>query len=68
MFILGADNFVSAPTVGQFGIPTAGSGLVTPSVTVSTTKFCIKIEEAVVIPFGMNKSINAYKVRVVNQK
>jgi hypothetical protein len=43
-FWLADGNFASAPTVGEYAIPTANSTLLTPSSTLVTTKFCVKVE------------------------
>jgi hypothetical protein len=65
IFELGADNFASTPTVGQFAITTAGALTHTPSAGIVTTKYCVKIEEAITVGFGVSKSITAYVCRVV---
>lgn len=43
-FWLAEGNFASAPTAGQYAIPTAESTLFTPSATLVTNKFCVKVE------------------------
>lgn len=66
-YIIGADNFISAPTVGQFAIPTAGNTVYTPSAGLVTTKHCVEILEAVTVSFGVSTSITAYRVIVRTQ-
>jgi hypothetical protein len=65
IFLIGADNFVSAPTVGEYAIPTAGDTKLTPSGSISTTKFCVEIKEAVTKSFGVSSSVSCYRCRVV---
>lgn len=65
-FLLGSDNFASAPTVGQYAIPTAASKLWTPAgASVVTTKVCILIESAVTVGVGVSGSLSAYRCRCV---
>lgn len=64
-YLVGDGNFASAPTVGQYAIPTAGALTYTPSATAITTKHCVKIIEQVSIGVGVSSSITAYRVRVV---
>jgi hypothetical protein len=68
VYIIGADNFASAPTVGEWAIPTAGSVLYTPSGSEITTKHCVLIEEVITVGFGVSTTISAYVVRVVTEK
>jgi hypothetical protein len=66
-FLVGADLFASAPTVGQYAIPTAGATTYTPSATKVTTKFCVKIVESVTKGYGVEGSIVVYRCRVVTE-
>jgi hypothetical protein len=66
-FLVGEDLFASTPTVGQFAIPTAGATTYTPSASIVTTKFCVKIIEEVTVGLGVEGSLTAYRCRVVTE-
>lgn len=61
-----ADCFASAPTVGQYAVPTANSTLWTPAASASTTKTCIKIEYAKDVVTGTVNADTEYFVTFVN--
>jgi hypothetical protein len=67
-FLLGSDGFASAPTVGQYAIPTAGTTTLTPSASIVTTKFCVKILASVTKSYGVQGSFTAYRCQVVTEK
>jgi hypothetical protein len=54
MFILGAGNFVSAPTVGEFAILTATETTLTPAAAIPSTGFAIRVECEWHITQGIN--------------
>lgn len=68
LYVVGADNFASAPTVGQFAVPTVGALTYTPAASIVTTKHCVKVEEEITIGFGVSTTITGYIVRVVTEK
>jgi hypothetical protein len=63
-FWLGDSNFVSAPTVGQFGILTAGDFRLTPSAT-ATANLTLKIKASKDLTAGMGKVGTSYLCEVV---
>lgn len=66
-FLVGEDLFASAPTAGQYAVPTAGATTYTPSATIVTNKFCVKIIESVTKGYGVEGSITAYRCKVVTE-
>lgn len=64
-FIVGEDLFVSAPTEGQYAITTAGDTKYTPSASVVSNKFCVKIVRAETKNYGVSGSITTYRCKVV---
>lgn len=60
------DNFVSAPTVGQYAVPTANGTLWTPVAAKATDKTCIKIEFEKNTTQGMVNTGKEYFVTFVN--
>jgi len=64
-FLLGADNFVSAPTVGQYAILTAGSTVLTGSAGVPASGFCVAIDQTVTLSQGITANGSGYLVHVV---
>lgn len=63
-FLLGADNFASAPTVGQYAVRTNASVDFTPAASV-TTGFHIAIDKTMKITEGLDATTTAYLCRVV---
>ena len=63
-FWLGDSNFVSAPTVGEFGILTAGDFRLTPSAT-ATANFTIKVKTSKDLTAGMGQVGTSYLCEVV---
>ena len=64
-FYLGAENFVTAPTVGQFAKRTVSSVDYTPSATLGATGFHIKIDAQEIFSEGSTASTPVYLCRVV---
>jgi len=63
-FILGADNFVTAPTVGQYAKLTAASVDLTASSTLPATGLALMIEQSLTISEGTSATTPAYLCRV----
>lgn len=63
-FELGADNFVSAPTVGQYAVRTASSVDLTPSASVGSG-FTIAIDKTYKKTEGLDATTTVYVCRVV---
>lgn len=59
-------NFATAPSVGQYAIPTANSTLWTPASEAATDKTCIKIEFEKDVTEGMVNNGKEYFVRYIN--
>lgn len=64
-FFIAKDNFASAPTVGKFAIPTAGSTLLTPADAAATDKTSFKIHFKEDVIEGMVNTDEEYFVEVV---
>lgn len=64
VFILGADNFASAPTVGQYAILTASSVDLTPASSIPATGFTIKVEQSLTLSEGTRATTPSYLCRV----
>lgn len=63
-FLLGADNFASAPTVGQYANRTNASVDYTPNASVGTG-FSIAIDKTYKLTEGLDATTTVYLVRVV---
>ena len=66
MFWLGADNFVSAPTVGQFAAPTASDTRMTAGASEVEGATNLKIEDEADIITGMVNNGKKYLCTVVS--
>ena len=66
MFWLGADNFTTAPTVGQFAAPTANDTRLTPGASEVEGAFNVKIEDEADIITGMVNNGKKYLCTVVS--
>lgn len=64
-FYLGDENFVSAPNVGTYAILTNGNTALTPSSTIPSTGFTVKVEESDTLSQGLTANITAYLCTVV---
>lgn len=64
-FWLGADNFASAPTVGQFAAATANAFTHTPAATLPAAGYAIKVLAAEDLTAGMATKGKIYLVEVV---
>lgn len=60
-----ADNFATAPTVGQYATATAGTVQYTPAATVPNSGFCVKIEASKPVTTGTVNSSTEYLCTVV---
>lgn len=67
MFWLGADNFVSEPTVNQYATVTAGDTRLTPVAAPVAGQFCVKIEQVANIITGMVNNGVKYRCYVVSE-
>lgn len=64
VFILGADNFASAPTVGQYAVLTNASVDLTPAASIPSAGLTISIEQSLTISEGTTASTPAFLCRV----
>lgn len=67
MFWLGAENFVSEPTVGEYAVVTPGDTRLTPAGAKVNGQFCVKIEQAANIITGMVNNGLKYRCVVVSE-
>lgn len=65
-FFLGADNFASQPTVGQYATVTANDTVLTPTATPTAGQFVVKIEMTQNIITGMVNNGLKYLCTVVS--
>jgi hypothetical protein len=63
-FLLGADNFQSAPTVGQYAVLTANDPDLTPASSIPATGFTVAIDGATNVTQGLT-AISVYLCRIV---
>lgn len=63
-FILGADNFASAPTAGQYAILANGVTTLAPAAAIPSTGFCARVECAWHVSQGIT-AIDGYLLTVV---
>lgn len=66
MFYLSKDNFVSAPTVGQFAVLTNNDARLTPAAADTANGLCIAIEDSKPFVEGIDVSATGYLCRVVH--
>lgn len=64
-FILGRENFVSAPTVGEYAKLTVGSVDLTPAAVIPVAGLCVAIEQRETISQGTDGNVDAYLCRIV---
>jgi len=64
-FYTASGNFASAPTEGQYAIPTANGTVWTPVTSAATDKVCIKIEASKPLTQGQVNADTLYFCRVV---
>lgn len=65
-FYMGADNFVSTPTVGEYATVTANDIRLTPAAAPTAGQFCVRIEMAQNIITGMVNNGLKYLCTVVS--
>ena len=66
-FYLGDENFASAPTVGKFAAPTAGTTTMTPAAAAPATGFAVEVEdERTLITGQVNEGSKLYRCRVIS--
>lgn len=65
-FYIGADNFVSEPTVGEYATVTPNDIRLTPVATPTAGQFCVKIEQSQNIITGMVNNGLKYLCTVVS--
>lgn len=64
-FILGADNFASAPTVGQYAVLTAGSAVTLTGSAGAGSGFAVRVEQKQTISEGIDANGVGYLCTVV---
>lgn len=64
MFLLGADNFASSPTVGQYAILTNAAVTLTPNASKPASGFAVYIESEINVSQGL-EPVEGYLCRVV---
>ncbi len=64
-FFLGADNFASEPTVGEYATVTAGATTLTPIAAPVAGQFCVKVDYSQTIITGQVNDGVKYHCTVV---